>query len=112
MTLPTKDACTKVRDLRLRRGIGQAELAARLGITCDALNHFEKGRRGFSAERLEKIADILGVSVTTFVRDGDLYLVGDLREIRLLTAWRALRKKRVLKQAFLQLMTDLVRQGF
>jgi transcriptional regulator with XRE-family HTH domain len=112
MTIPTKDSCTKVRNLRLTRGIGQADLAARLGITGDALNHFEKGRRGFSVERLEKVANILGVSVTTFVQENDVLIVGDLREIRLLTAWRALRNKRTIKMDFLRLMKDLVRHGF
>lgn len=52
---------TTLRKLRTRKGMGQAELARRVGISPSALSQAERGVRGVSAETLLRIWDVLGV---------------------------------------------------
>lgn len=49
--------------LRARRGVGQAELARRVGISPSALSQAERGVRGVSAETLVRIWETLGVPI-------------------------------------------------
>ena len=51
-----------VRTLRTTRGLSQAELARRVGITPSALSQVERGVRGFAAESLVRVWEVLGVS--------------------------------------------------
>lgn len=50
-----------VREQRLARGLSQAELARRIGVTPSALSQVERGVRGLSAESLIRIWEVLGV---------------------------------------------------
>lgn len=50
-----------VRTLRTTRGMSQAELARRVGITPSALSQVERGVRGFAAESLIRVWETLGV---------------------------------------------------
>lgn len=50
-----------LRAMRVRRGIGQSELARRVGISPSALSQAERGVRGVSAETLTRIWEVLGV---------------------------------------------------
>lgn len=50
-----------VRSQRTTRGLSQAELARRIGISPSALSQVERGVRGLSAERLIRIWEVLGV---------------------------------------------------
>jgi transcriptional regulator with XRE-family HTH domain len=50
-----------LRELRVSRGVGQAELARRAGISPSALSQAERGVRGISADTLMRIWEILGV---------------------------------------------------
>lgn len=50
-----------VRSQRTTRGMTQAELARRIGISPSALSQVERGVRGLSAERLIRIWEVLGV---------------------------------------------------
>jgi transcriptional regulator with XRE-family HTH domain len=52
---------TLVRTLRTTRGLSQAELARRIGISPSALSQVERGVRGLSAESLIRIWEVLGV---------------------------------------------------
>ncbi len=40
--------------------IGQNEIARRLDLSHGAMSHFVNGRRGLTAENLDKLADLLG----------------------------------------------------
>src|SRR5690606_36377213 len=48
-----------LRTLRISRGVGQAELARRVGISPSALSQAERGVRGVSAETLTHIWEAL-----------------------------------------------------
>ena len=50
-----------VRSQRITRGISQAELARRVGVTPSALSQVERGVRGLAAETLIRIWEALGV---------------------------------------------------
>jgi transcriptional regulator with XRE-family HTH domain len=52
---------TLVRTQRTTRGLSQAELARRIGISPSALSQVERGVRGLSAESLIRIWEVLGV---------------------------------------------------
>lgn len=49
----------QVRALRKARGIGRAELAAKIGVTPSALTHLENGHRLITRERAEQLAAAL-----------------------------------------------------
>ena len=53
----------RLRDLRKHRGIGQAELARRVGISPSALSQAERGVRAVSAETLLRIWEAMGLPV-------------------------------------------------
>lgn len=50
--------------LRVKAGLGQKELASRVGISAAQLCRIEKNRSGASIETLHKIAEVLGCDVT------------------------------------------------
>ena len=54
-----------LRELRESHGVGQAELARRVGISPSALSQAERGVRSVSAETLMRIYDTLGVVLST-----------------------------------------------
>jgi transcriptional regulator with XRE-family HTH domain len=54
----------RVRALRLERGLSQAALADRLGLTFQQVQKYEKGSNRIGAGRLQRIARILKVPVS------------------------------------------------
>lgn len=50
-----------VRELRIKKGIQQKELALELGISSAAVSNWEKGKSDPSGDRLKKLADYFGV---------------------------------------------------
>ena len=55
----------KIRQLRRMQDISQRELAARVGYSSqNSLHKLEKGKTDLPTSRLEKIASVLGVSVS------------------------------------------------
>jgi transcriptional regulator with XRE-family HTH domain len=52
---------TAIRDQRLSRGLSQAELARRVGITPSALSQVERGVRGPGGDTLVRLWEVLGV---------------------------------------------------
>lgn len=60
--------------VRLQRqvlGMSQGTLAGALSITFQQIQKYEKGTNRIGASRLQEIANILGVPVSFFFRDGD-----------------------------------------
>ena len=53
--------------LRRERGLTQAELGARLGISKSAVSMYECGNREPELDLLEKMADVFGVSVNALL---------------------------------------------
>jgi transcriptional regulator with XRE-family HTH domain len=56
----------RIRIERLSRGLSQTALATQLGVTFQQVQKYEKGVNRVGAGRLTKIAEVLGVSVSTF----------------------------------------------
>ena len=53
----------RIKELRKSKGITQAELATKLGVTRQAVSLYEKGQIKPKIETLKKLADYFGVSV-------------------------------------------------
>jgi len=56
----------RIRIERLSRGLSQTALANQLGVTFQQVQKYEKGVNRVGAGRLTRIAEVLGVSVSTF----------------------------------------------
>lgn len=71
----------KVRGLRRRERMTQAQLAERLGISASYLNLIENNRRPLTAPMLIKLAQLFKLDLTTFASSEDGRLVSDLLEV-------------------------------
>lgn len=71
----------KLRTLRRREGLTQAQMATKLGISSSYLNLIENDRRPLTAPLLIKLAQVFGVDVATFAADEEARLVADLMEV-------------------------------
>ena len=54
---------TKIRVLRVSRGLSQSDLADHIGVTFQQVQKYEKGANRVGASRLSQIANVLGVPV-------------------------------------------------
>jgi len=52
----------EMRIARLRKGLTQADLAKKSGIPLISISYFEQGRMNLSAERIQILSDLLGIS--------------------------------------------------
>ena len=59
----------RVRALRLEKGMSQAKLGNQLDLTLQQIEKYENGTNRIGAARLQRIAQILGVSVSMFHPD-------------------------------------------
>jgi transcriptional regulator with XRE-family HTH domain len=57
----------RVRDLREKRRMTQAELASRIGVTFQQVQKYEKGTNRMAATRLLRIAQALDVSAASLI---------------------------------------------
>src|SRR5262250_954432 len=73
MPLRFDDIGNRLKAFRLGSGLSADEIANRLGISRTALYRFEKGELA-KIETLEKLADLLGVSVPTLLGVGVEYI--------------------------------------
>lgn len=71
----------KVRALRRREGLTQAQLAERLDISPSYLNLIENNRRPLSAALLIKLAQLFDLDLPAFARDDEDQIVADLLEV-------------------------------
>jgi transcriptional regulator with XRE-family HTH domain len=56
----------RIRIQRLQSGLSQTSLAEHLGVTFQQVQKYEKGVNRVGAGRLTKIANVLGIPVSTF----------------------------------------------
>jgi transcriptional regulator with XRE-family HTH domain len=56
----------RIRARRLECGLSQAELGAKLGVTFQQIQKYEKGSNGVSSGRLGQISDLFEVPITFF----------------------------------------------
>lgn len=71
----------RVRALRLREGLTQSAMAARLGISPSYLNLIESDRRPLSAKLLLALAQAFSLDLRAFAPGVDAKLVADLSEV-------------------------------
>ncbi len=72
---------SKVRALRRREGLSQADLASKLGVSASYLNLIENHKRPLPAPLLVKLAQQFNVDLTQFASDEDARVVSDLLEV-------------------------------
>lgn len=70
----------KVRALRRRENLSQAQFAEKLGVSASYVNLIENNRRPLPASMLIKMAQLFGVDLAAFSQEGDGRLVADLME--------------------------------
>jgi transcriptional regulator with XRE-family HTH domain len=73
-----------IKNIRKKKGISQESLAYDLGIDYSTFGKIERGQIGLSVDRLDKIAEILGVSVEELYgwkkkENGGKYISEDLQ---------------------------------
>jgi transcriptional regulator with XRE-family HTH domain len=80
----------RIRELRLKKGMLQEELARKAGLSPSALSNFEQGRRRTSLDWLRKIGKALGVSVSDLIPESRTRkpLAENKEEEKLLAHWR------------------------
>jgi len=74
----------RLRELREARNISMRALATRSGLSANALSMIERGRASPSVSTLYKLADALGISITSFFgsnteRQQVVFLIADER---------------------------------
>ena len=86
-----------VRIWRMARGMSQAQLASRLGVTFQQLQKHEVGANRIGTGRLVRIATVLSIPIATLFEGADtdpsrslLALVADARAYRLAHAFAAI----------------------
>ncbi|MEM2120614.1 MAG: XRE family transcriptional regulator [Archaeoglobaceae archaeon] len=62
----------KIRELRKKLGISQAELAKRLNIDQTTVSYYEHGKRAITLDMLQRIADALGVNLDYFLNKEEI----------------------------------------
>jgi transcriptional regulator with XRE-family HTH domain len=73
----------RIRALRIEQGLSQSAVAAKLGLTFQQLQKYEKGTNRVSASELFQIAEVLGVAVADLF-DG---VAGFLQRLRGQPEW-------------------------
>ena len=66
-----------VRELRLKKGIQQKELALEVGVSNATVSDWEHGRKNPSGERLEKLAEFFGVSESVVLGKSNAFISDD-----------------------------------
>lgn len=66
-----------VRDLRIRKGIQQKELAIEIGVSNATVSDWEHGKKNPSGERLRKLADFFDVDPTVVLGKAELFVPED-----------------------------------
>jgi transcriptional regulator with XRE-family HTH domain len=105
----------KVRTLRLKKDLSQEKLGEALGLTFQQVQKYEKGTNRISAGRLQRIAEVLGVSPSVFfantsstvaLADGLSALADSGAALRLLRAYSRIPSRSV-QQALTTLAEEL-----
>lgn len=70
----------RVRSLRRKAGVSQADLASRVGVSPAYLNLIENNKRPLTANVLIRLCEVLNVEVSAFTASEDARLVAELTE--------------------------------
>lgn len=85
------ELCDRIKELRQSRGMTQQQLADRLGVSKQAVSHWEGGRQSISRSSLELLCDIFNVEMDYLMGRQNItmrYL--DTEEIHMIDNYRKL----------------------
>lgn len=107
--LSKKEIGTRVRALRLERGLSQVELAKIVGTHQTALSQIEVGRRGVSVQQVVKLSKALSVSPDRILGSDAPPPAKRLRDGRLLRRLEKIERLPAAKQrALLQILDAFI----
>lgn len=109
------DIGSLIREMRKAAGMSQSRLASKIGISYQQVQKYEKGTSKLSVPRLQQIAQIFGVPVTTFIGDelsasakgAAMASAISEEEALLLTSIRRMKGK--LRRSVIEMVGDLAR---
>jgi len=115
MPKTTKSIANIILEMRKASGMSQMAVAAKMGVTYQQVQKYEKGRSKLSVPRLIKLADIFGVPITAFLEDTKAEAKHKARfsnlsddEEKLVTLFRRLPNKPY-RAAYLEILKDIVK---
>lgn len=79
----------RIKEMRKRAGVTQAQLAEKLGISADGMSSIERGKNGVSVDLFGVMAELLGSSVD-YLAYGVQTMVLTEQEIRVIMAMRGI----------------------
>lgn len=79
----------RIKEMRKKAGLTQAELAEKLGISPDGMSSIERGKNGVSVDLFGYIAEVLGSSVD-YLAYGVQTMVLTEQEMRVIMAMRGM----------------------
>ena len=103
----------RLRERRQLLGLSQGEIGARLGLSFQQIQKYERGTSRIGASRLYRLSKILGVSVTFFFEDMPMEAVAASRHRAMAVADDAIptpREIRMLVRAYSRLPAASVRR--
>ncbi|GAB3805568.1 hypothetical protein GCM10028819_39060 [Spirosoma humi] len=57
-----------IREARKARGLTQKELGQNLGVADSVITNYESGKQNLTIDTLQKVAEVLGVEVSSFFK--------------------------------------------
>lgn len=72
----------RIKELRQTKGLSQSELAQKVGISNQAISHYETGKRHAKIETWQKLADYFNVSVP-YLQGFEMQTPNRLKELRI-----------------------------
>ncbi len=56
-----------IKALRIKKGISQTELANKIGVTLRTIQHWEKGSKNITIDKLERINNFFGLKMNLYI---------------------------------------------
>lgn len=97
-----------IRNLRLRKNLKQEELAKKAGVSRLMLGKYERGKALPSAETLQKLAVILGVSTDILLNTDDSGTTHDLTDKQLANYLKEIEQMSEEEKAHVKYLLDAV----
>ena len=98
----------RIREARKQAGLTQNQLAEKSGVATISIHQYEAGKRKPQIERLQRIADALGVSITELI---DIETASEYEKLVIEKGEEAQKKLSPLVQRAVDVMGELNREG-
>lgn len=73
-----------IKELRIKKGISQTELANQIGVTIRTIQHWEKGSKNITIDKLDRINSYFGLKMNIYSQNeenSELLIVEDKKSI-------------------------------